>query len=571
MRTRFGILPSCALIAVLVLPACGGGGGGGGGGPRLAAPRAVNDPTAFSTALVCAECHSNSPQAEAMRETPSTGTPSLADAPIAPYDLWGASMMANSARDPFFRAQVSAEVAANPAERAEIEAECLKCHAPMASVQAELDNAPPPGLSLLSKDSDRAQLALDGVSCAACHAAEPADDSNFGGKLEVTNPRRMYGPHAGLNPGPMATRDGLAVATGAHILESALCATCHTVVTGSGFHEQTSFLEWRNSDYTTEGTPGPEAASCVDCHAPTATALAQTISTAVARDPLGGDVRPALPRRAPFAKHTFVGGNTLVLSILRDHAGTLRPHATAAAFDEQIARTEEFLSIRTAEISIESVSFSSPSVLDVVVRVQNRTGHKLPTGFPSRRAWIRLRLRDQSGLVVFASGEHDAQGRIVGRDGLPLAFETGGPPEPHREQIVSPDQVQIYEAVMSDSNGEPTFLVLSGTGFLKDNRLLPEGFERGRDPRVDPVGVGADADYDADAEEGADRVTYRIDIPPDVTPDAVEADLLFQPLGARFAHELFGARTELVRQFRRMFEGADRTPVTLAKASASLP
>ena len=54
---------------------------------------------------------------------------------VAPFDLWRASMMANSARDPIWRAMVSTEVAATPSRKAEIGAKCTRCHAPMASVE----------------------------------------------------------------------------------------------------------------------------------------------------------------------------------------------------------------------------------------------------------------------------------------------------------------------------------------------------------------------------------------------------------------------------------------------------
>ncbi len=47
----------------------------------------------LATSRVCAECHANADGATAMRDAKSR--------PIAPFDLWRATAMANSARDPF--------------------------------------------------------------------------------------------------------------------------------------------------------------------------------------------------------------------------------------------------------------------------------------------------------------------------------------------------------------------------------------------------------------------------------------------------------------------------------------
>ena len=106
--------------------------------------------------------------------------------------------------------------------------------------------------------------------------------------------------------------------------------------------------------------------------------------------------------------------------------------------------------------------------------VDTLTGHKFPTGFPSRRTWLHLTVTDASGQVVFESGAVNADGSIVGNDSDadPSAYE------PHYLEITSPDQVQIYEAVMGDTEGMVTTVLLKGAGYVKDNRLLPHGFDK---------------------------------------------------------------------------------------------
>ena len=43
--------------------------------------------------------------------------------------------------------------------------------------------------------------------------------------------------------------------------------------------------------------------------------------------------------------------------------------------------------------------------------------------------------------------------------------------EPHYATITSPDQVQIYEAIIQDSEGNVTTTLLKGAGYLKHNIL----------------------------------------------------------------------------------------------------
>ena len=83
-------------------------------------------------------------------------------------------MMANSGRDPYWRAGVSAEIALIPSRRSEIEEKCTRCHTPMASSAHNASNTErhwAPG-----KDETSIPLsdfALDGVSCTVCHAILP--------------------------------------------------------------------------------------------------------------------------------------------------------------------------------------------------------------------------------------------------------------------------------------------------------------------------------------------------------------------------------------------------------------
>ena len=536
-----------------------------------ALPQEAPGPGVTSSAT-CAECHSSSPDAVAMRD-------SLGGA-IAPYDLWQSSMMANASRDPLWRAAVSIEVATTPGARAEIEEECMRCHAPMGHRVGLKTHETDSLLHLLDCSGEKADLTRDGVSCTICHGIAPdglGTPATYSGRFELDPWRRMFGPHEEPFPNPMRMRTGFTPTHGEHLVESRLCATCHTLETHAhgadgtqrdeAFLEQAVYLEWRNSDFVDEdGVEGDLARSCQDCHLPTHDEVGVRTRTTIARNPAGRDFPRTKPRR-PFGRHLLVGGNTLVLSMLRDHGPELGATAPREAFEATLEATREQLGERTAALGVSGERTAEG--LDLEVAVRNLTGHKLPTGHPTRRVWLRLVVRDAEGAVVFASGSFDDRGRLLGAGGAPLPSELAeGPLEPHRDEVRSGDEVVSYEALAGDEEGRPTFALTRATRWLRDDRLLPEGWspEHAEASRTAPVGVEGDESF----RGGVDTAHYRL---PLSTPGPlrVEATLLYQPLGARWAAELLRYETPEVQRFAELYEQADARPEVLAEASLSIP
>ena len=79
------------------------------------------------------------------------------------------------------------------------------------------------------------------------------------------------------------------------------------------------------------------------------------------------------------------------------------------------------------------------STLAFEVDIQNLTG-QLPTGYPSRRLWLHVTVKDERGEPVFESGAITSTGAIVGND----SDENSQRHEPHYEEITRSDQVQIW-------------------------------------------------------------------------------------------------------------------------------
>lgn len=498
---------------------------------------------------------------------------------VAPYDLWSGSMMANSAIDPYWKAAVSAEVAATPSQKPHIEEVCSRCHAPMAA-----PISPSPSGEVLaflrddySKDDHaKAGLSKDGVSCTVCHQISSDNlgtDASFTGGFQFNKKSEIYGPHADPVTMPMQRHVGYTPTKGDHILSSAMCATCHTVITESfdnqgaathmKLHEQAPYLEWRNSIFNDEVDSNKGTGrSCQSCHVPQTDIDGHAISAKLAHNPGGRDF-PFLNPREPYGRHTFAGGNVFMTQLLRDNRQLLKIATPAEAFDRVIEDSRKMLQQGTAKLSIAEPRIES-SVTRISVKLENLSGHKFPTAYPSRRAWLEFIVRDNQGKIVFESGRVNNLGQICDGEGRPIATEVaGGPTQPHFDSISNSGQVQIYESFMQDSDGNLTFALLRGSQFKKDNRLLPQGWtsQHAHAVATQPIGIAGDDDFLA----GTDTVDYELPLPSGRYK--IEVRLLFQSLSSRYVAELLQVDTPEVKSFAGLYKKANPAPEIIATQS----
>ena len=274
--------------------------------------------------------------------------------------------------------------------------------------------------------------------------------------------------------------------------------------------------------------------------------------------------RDGLTGRSPFFQHHFVGGNSFMLKILKAHIGELGLTASAENFDDTIARTENQLRNLTANLSLESVDVLDGSLM-AAVQVTNLAGHKFPTGYPSRRTWIHLTVTEVDGQVLFESGQPQADGRIAGND----ADVDAASFEPHYDVISHSDEVQIYEAIMQDGDGQVTYTALRAADYAKDNRVLPTGFDKATADADIAVygGAGADENFVG----GSDQVTYMIDLPIGTVPYMVTAELLYSSVSYRFMQDLRRDSDPVIDRFAGYFDEADRTPVVVDSVAELVP
>ncbi len=114
---------------------------------------------------------------------------------------WRGSMMANSARDPYWQASVRRETLVHPTASAAIQNECSACHMPMMRFQANAEGRQAEVFSHLPL-SHGDPLAADGVSCTVCHQIGErgfGERSSFtaGFELDTRTPRAsaIFGPY----------------------------------------------------------------------------------------------------------------------------------------------------------------------------------------------------------------------------------------------------------------------------------------------------------------------------------------------------------------------------------------
>jgi hypothetical protein len=166
---------------------------------------------------------------------------------------------------------------------------------------------------------------------------------------------------------------------------------------------------------------------------------------------------------------------------------------------------------------------------------------------------------------VFESGALNPDGSIVGNDNDsdPLKYE------PHYREITRADQVEIYEPILKDSDGKVTTGLLHAVGYLKDNRLLPLGFDKAT--AMKDIAVTGGAVDDPEFTDRGSTVRYVVSTRGTAGPFKVEAELWYQPIGFRWAHNLEPYKaSEPQRTVRFYREAAGKSAVILAQATATL-
>lgn len=505
----------------------------------------------FHTSDRCLTCHNNLKTAKG--EDASIGAE------------WRTSIMANSARDPYWQGSVRRETLDHPESSAAIQSDCASCHMPL---QYQQDKAQGRATELfkhlpLSAGHEADAAAADGVSCTVCHQIEAKGldtPASYNGNYVVapsgTQPRPVFGPFAAdpQHVVPVHTMAaGYAPVQSDHIRQAGLCGSCHTLYTNTlgqdgkqvgQLPEQMPYLEWLNSDYRDKQT-------CQQCHMPAVGAPVAVASLL------------ASPREG-VRRHTFVGANFLMDDMLGAHGSELGVTAQPSELAAASARTMAFLQTQAARLTVTAPQLSGTEIT-FAVRVENLTGHKLPTAYPSRRAWLHVVVTAADGRIVFESGKLNPDGSIAGNanDADPARYS------PHYTRITQADQVEIFEPILGDSEGHVTTGLLTATQYLKDNRILPAGFNRQTAPA--DIAVRGEAAADPDFAAGSATTHYDVDAKGAAGPFHVTAELIYQPIGFRWAHNLAPYKADEPQHFVQYYDkAAAHSAAVLAHGDATV-
>ncbi len=249
------------------------------------------------------------------------------------YREWSGSMHAYASDDPIF---VALNAFAQRETNGAVGDFCVRCHAPMAlHVGATTD-----GLNI-----EEVPRRFRGITCYYCHQIDKIeDDHNAAFRLADDDTFRGGVGDALYTEAHRSMR--MSIHDGRTTDSSAICGSCHDVVTPSGLKLENTFIEWKESVFS----KGPAAVSCAGCHMP------------------GVDV-------------------------------ALTPWPEASAQLEGIRRDLKRAIAATLCVQPGQSGLEMLVILDNVL-----AGHAFPSGVThSRRAWVELEAFD-GGTKIFSSG-----------------------------------------------------------------------------------------------------------------------------------------------------------------------
>jgi hypothetical protein len=417
----------------------------------------------FETSSACLTCHGGY------------------DPAVEPGAAFQGTLMAQAARDPLFYACLAIAEQDAPSS-GDL---CIRCHSPFAWLQGR--SQPTDGSQITAADRDA-------VSCDFCHrAVDPVykpgvspveDQAILAGMLPAHVPTGYSNGQFVIDPQPRK-RGPFSDAAAPHAFlasafhrSSDLCGTCHDVSnpvfdrvgTGADYAPgpldqaggaiashthmplERTYSEWKHSAFPAGvfapdfagNRPDGTVSSCQDCHQ---------------RDVSGRGCNDAgAPVRADLPYHDLTGGNAWLGPVI----ASLYPGETnAAALADAAGRAEAMLR-KAALIDVQVTPGSGNWV--ATVSVTNRTGHKLPTGYPEgRRMWLHVLAYDSQGNLLRESGAYDAATGVLTRDADATVYEA--------ELGISP---ALGAAIGLEAG--PTFHFALNDTVYKDNRIPPQGF-----------------------------------------------------------------------------------------------
>jgi len=316
-------------------------------------------PDQFEDPIVCSGCHSEI------------------------YNQWKGSMHSNAFVDPIFTAlwKLGAKETDGLTDNL-----CGGCHTAVGVLSNDL----------VFKDNEfqTSDIGKEGVHCDVCHTVTRSSFKDTPTN-EPQNASLILDP-GNVKRGPYKDSESPHHETEYSELhtKSEFCANCHQVYHPiNNFHIERTYDEWKFSVYAQKGI------QCQDCHMmpiDKAIEAARTLTKPV------NPGKPCImgPERDNMFTHEFVGANFTVPALLNaeKHAGIAVKRLKSAA---------------ELDVKAEQI-FKSGEMATIAVKVTNvGAGHNLPTSLTEiRQMWLDIKVTDQSGNIIFTSGDLDDKGNI---------------------------------------------------------------------------------------------------------------------------------------------------------------
>lgn len=324
------------------------------------------------------------------------------------------------------------------------------------------------------------------------------------------------------------TGSGGSVSPNNFIRTSEFCGSCHDLtvpILNHGMPEQRTYTEWKYSDFSKTSNVGFDPIKrqawngvqrCQDCHMPT---LKHEYSDI---DPGSYNPDPFLVGGFPYGKnrapqggtafHKLTGANRdlpQMMKVLypevdlevigastgkdpRGFPGMLSDRGPM--WDRAKQNTEITLrdSLDLQIVQAPTETGAGTGIYEMKVRVTNKSGHRIPSGYPDgRRLWVAVAAKDAGGNTVYQSGVYDgAQAQLATSATEPFRRALGNLVD---ATVAGGNAVMVYERVTgtcTDAGGTAIFPdpqagvpvncsaspALTNNFLLFDNRIPPKGF-----------------------------------------------------------------------------------------------
>jgi len=174
--------------------------------------------------------------------------------------------------------------------------------------------------------------------------------------------------------------------------------------------------------------------------------------------------------------------------------------------------------------------FTPGSNVRFTVRVTNKAGHKLPTGYgEGRQMWLYVKAVDASGATVWEDGILDASGQLV-RTSQTKVYEQKIIADGYQDTVIDPKDKEFHFVLLNKIE--------------KDNRIPPKGYNKAAYQSdgafIVPENTYADGQY-------WDDTTYSLTIPSGLSKGNVKiyASLYYQTFNKEYVEFLDSHDNEL--------------------------